>query len=292
MRQTVVGVFDRYEEARRAAALLRDSGFGSDAVHVTESTFDEGDTPSHTQHGSAGIVENIRSFFTEIFGAGERDEVSAYAEAVRRGGAVVKVDVDDDARVDIARDTLQTAGAVDIEERVAEWRQAGWGDGEAGVPASGTPAAGPAYSAGTAEGLAPSRSATTPLGSDEVLPSAGGQSAGARTGQGGVRVYPRAAASSAASPFEGRPGPRDFERYSDDFESDYRSRYAALGGSYDEYLPAYRYGHSMAGDARYGGRPWDEVEPVLRSDWEQRYPDSTWERFKGAVRHAWERVGG
>ena len=77
-----------------------------------------------------------------------------------------------------------------------------------------------------------------------------------------------------------------------DFRSDFQSRYAASGGSYETYLPAYRYGYEMASDPRYTGRSFDEVETDLRKDYGQRYPDSTWERMKDAIRYGWNRVTG
>jgi uncharacterized protein (TIGR02271 family) len=75
-----------------------------------------------------------------------------------------------------------------------------------------------------------------------------------------------------------------------DYRTHWNSNYAAAGGSYDEYAPAYRYGASMAGGEKYRGRAWNDVEPSLKSDWETRYPGSAWEKFKAAVRHGWEKI--
>jgi uncharacterized protein (TIGR02271 family) len=74
------------------------------------------------------------------------------------------------------------------------------------------------------------------------------------------------------------------------YRNHWTSNYAQDGGLYDDYDPAYRYGSSMAGSDLYRGRPWNEVEPTLRSDWETKYPGSTWEKMKAAVRHGWERI--
>ena len=64
MRQTVVGVFDRYESARHAANLLADSGFAPDAVQVA------GDEESLREEGrESGLMERVRSFFAEVFGS-------------------------------------------------------------------------------------------------------------------------------------------------------------------------------------------------------------------------------
>ena len=72
--------------------------------------------------------------------------------------------------------------------------------------------------------------------------------------------------------------------YDDDFRSDWNTRYATMGGSYDDYAPAYRYGSTLGADTRYKGRSWDEVETNARSDWQTKYPGSSWDNFKAAVR--------
>jgi uncharacterized protein (TIGR02271 family) len=77
------------------------------------------------------------------------------------------------------------------------------------------------------------------------------------------------------------------------YRNDWQTNYASLGGTYDDYAPAYRYGYDMRRDARYQGRNWDDVESDLRSDWDTRYGSSgssTWERMKAAVRSGWDRM--
>lgn len=74
------------------------------------------------------------------------------------------------------------------------------------------------------------------------------------------------------------------------FRTHWQSNYATSGGRYEDYDPAYRYGSSMAANASYRGRPWDDVEPELRSNWESSYPQSAWEKFKAAVREGWDRM--
>src|SRR5689334_16224650 len=129
MRQTVVGVFDRYPAAQHAARILEDSGFEHDRVHVAGA---EGDGDAAAREDE-GIMASIRHFFSDLFGPGDSREMGTYAEAVRRGGAVVKVEVDD-AEVDKARETLQQAGAIDIDEKVEEWRASGWSPGVDDLP--------------------------------------------------------------------------------------------------------------------------------------------------------------
>ena len=48
-----------------------------------------------------------------------------YAEAVRRGGALVTVRADD-ARADEAEAIIRRHGAFDIEDRATQWKSAGW----------------------------------------------------------------------------------------------------------------------------------------------------------------------
>ena len=75
-----------------------------------------------------------------------------------------------------------------------------------------------------------------------------------------------------------------------EFRRDYDAHYANTGAPYDEYRRAYTHGATLGQDERYRGFDWQQVEPNAREDWESRYPDSGWERFKAAVRHGWERV--
>lgn len=75
-------------------------------------------------------------------------------------------------------------------------------------------------------------------------------------------------------------------RYRNHFQQNY-----GAGGTaqFDEYAPAYRYGNDLRRDQQYANRGWNDIEPNARADWEKKSP-GTWERFKGAIRHAWEDV--
>jgi uncharacterized protein (TIGR02271 family) len=79
-------------------------------------------------------------------------------------------------------------------------------------------------------------------------------------------------------------------RYDDDFRSHFKTRYGTSGANYETYAPAYGYGYEMASDDRYKGRRWEDVETHLRTDYERRYPGSTWDRMKDSIRYGWERV--
>lgn len=71
------------------------------------------------------------------------------------------------------------------------------------------------------------------------------------------------------------------------YHDHFKTAYAATGSTYEQYAPAYTYGAGLRSDARYSGRDWNTIEPEIRSDWETRHPGSAWDRFKGAIQHAW-----
>lgn len=78
------------------------------------------------------------------------------------------------------------------------------------------------------------------------------------------------------------------------YRNHWNSVYGASGEAYDTYRPAYSYGSEMALNEKYRGRPWNDVETDLRSDWDTRYlgdgGPSTWEKMKAAIRHGWDRM--
>lgn len=75
-------------------------------------------------------------------------------------------------------------------------------------------------------------------------------------------------------------------------EDNFREHFGSFyndGSVYDDYAPAYRYGSTMRDDSRFAQRHWDDAEPELRDNWESSNP-SSWDKFKAAVRHGWERM--
>jgi uncharacterized protein (TIGR02271 family) len=77
-------------------------------------------------------------------------------------------------------------------------------------------------------------------------------------------------------------------------ESDLRALHEGTsrrGERFERYEPAYRYGSALGADERYRQAEWTDVEPQARRAWEERNA-GTWEEFKDAVRHAWEKVTG
>jgi uncharacterized protein (TIGR02271 family) len=377
MDQTVIGVFDTYEHAERAQQQLISRGFSANDVQVRAHGADlsgagrsgtTATTATTTDH-DVGFMDSVRNFFSDLFGP-DADDAGHYSEAVRRGGAVVAVTVSDESRVDSAREALAATGAVDIEKRVAEWKESGY--------QGYSPAAAP-Y---TRDEIAQERSRVIPVVEEELevgkrqvdlgsvrvvsrmvetpvnesvtlreehasierrpvdrpaseadLANFGGESIEVReTAEKAVvnktaRVVEEVSVGKTATERteqvsdtvrktvvdvqnDGRntgagisgsmmgttadnmAATNTSADYDDAFRSDWNTRYASMGGSYDDYAPAYRYGSTLGADTRYKGRSWDEIESDARNDWQTRYPNSTWENFKAAVRHGWERVSG
>ena len=298
MEQTVIGVFDTYDHAERARQQLIARGFSANDVQVRAHGADlaaagTASTTSTASHADVGFMDSVRNFFADLFGP-DQDDAGHYSEAVRRGGAVVAVTVADEKRVDSAREALSATGAVDIEKRVAEWRQGGY----EGYRSDTAP-----Y---TSDEIASERTRGTPVveqgldhgmrqvdpGAVRVVSRMGAVPISDVQNSAGMAGMAGTSGSMMGTTADNMGATRTSADYDDDFRSDWNTRYAAMGGSYDDYAPAYRYGSTLGTDTRYQGRAWNDIESGARGDWQTRYPESSWENFKAAVRHGWERVTG
>jgi hypothetical protein len=81
----------------------------------------------------------------------------------------------------------------------------------------------------------------------------------------------------------------DFEEFEDDLRNNYKTNFSKSDYSFEQFLPAYRYGYTLANDRRYSSGDWGSVEPDARRYWEESN-EGTWDEFKNAVRYAWEKV--
>lgn len=91
---------------------------------------------------------------------------------------------------------------------------------------------------------------------------------------------------------------RSWNEVKGQYEREWEEKY---GGSaerrwkYDE--PGYRCGYAAAHDRRYRGRAWEEVEPQLRSEYEEwahragyHEEEHGWDRAVEGIRHVWDRL--
>ena len=117
MRQIVVGTFDQQDSARAAIVALANDRFDPRRVHAIETRVPEfADEPAPAPAiVEDRMVDHLRNFFAGLFGVGH--DVTAYAAAMRRGGAVVRVDVDDQPQAVRAELAFVNAGAIDVTRR-------------------------------------------------------------------------------------------------------------------------------------------------------------------------------
>ena len=120
MRQIVVGTFDQQDSARAAIVALANERFDPRRVHAIETRVlvlddEPGATPAPAVVVDDSMADHLRNFFAGLFGV--EPDVTSYAAAMRRGGAVVRVDVDDQPQAARAEQAFAKAGAIDITRR-------------------------------------------------------------------------------------------------------------------------------------------------------------------------------
>lgn len=120
MRQIVVGTFDQQDSARAAIAALANDRFDPRRVHAIEThthVLDDEPVPAPPPPiTDDSVADHLRNFLAGLFGV--THDVSVYAAAMRRGGAVVRVDVEDQPEAVRAELAFVKAGAIDITRRM------------------------------------------------------------------------------------------------------------------------------------------------------------------------------
>jgi hypothetical protein len=115
MRQIVVGTFDQQDAARAAIVALANDRFDPRRVHAIETRIhglDDERALAPLPVVEDSLVDPLRHFLAGLFD-GEHD-VTAYAAAIRQGGAVVRVDVDGPPEAARAEQAFAKAGAIEI----------------------------------------------------------------------------------------------------------------------------------------------------------------------------------
>jgi hypothetical protein len=294
MQRTLIAVFDNRGDAESAIEELVLAGFSRQQIRLSD-----GDptgtasaitgAPGTKPATAGGLADSIRNFLGSMFGTDNSEHVQKYSDAVTRGHQVLTLTTADEPEVERAASIVERYGPVDIDEHAAQWgggalageaMRMGAGAQQQSASMSqqsmqGAPGSVQGNAEGIAQGAAQAGSQQRTTGIDTGNPEAVRSS---------VKVFTHVAEPSLDSSAETEDAD---ELY---FRSHYNSNYAGTGDNFDEYAPAYQYGSSMAGDEQYRGQPWKDVEPALRSDWEDRNPGSAWSKFKAAVRHGWERI--
>lgn len=239
MAQTLVALFNSFAEASQAADRLAQEGIArSDMnIHTQESSLGTtDDTLNATDGGSTRTVVDDRTtaphehstggiahFFKHLFGDDEvPEEAGHYQESLRRGHGLLTVDVADQSRVEAVRAALDDAGAINIDERVAQWKGSGY---------NGYDNSAPVY---TADEIAADRQAFAVV--KEEL------SVGKReVSTGGVRVYSRLTETPVRESVNLREEHASIERHAVDrpaTEADFKEGFVEIRESAEEAVVA------------------------------------------------------
>ncbi len=287
MASTVVGMFDRIIGAEDAIQQLENAGIPRNDISlvaqaecaqaVVETSLVAGAGAGAAIGGVAGLLLGLVGFaipgigpilaagpiaaaFTAggigaaaggIFGVLKRmnipeNDAHYYADAVRRGCALLLVKARNRAEAERARQVLNRTAVVE--------------DSPVSDDAD--------YVAGSHSGL---QAVHLRRGSGPEMPQ--GPLSGARV----YNVDGREAGLAQGS----------FEHIETAWKSGFAASFQHLGYRYEQFRPAYRYGHALCDGGRHEGRAWIEIESEVRTDWENRNPH-TWEQVKEAIRYAWE----
>ena len=128
--RTLTALFDTKDAADRAVRDLEEAGIPREHITQHGGASTTSATTSSASDDGRGFWDSLKDFFMP-----EEDRY-AYAEGVKRGGYLVAVRCDE-ANYNRVMDILDTEGAVDLDEREANWRSEGW----TGYQATGATAA-------------------------------------------------------------------------------------------------------------------------------------------------------
>lgn len=310
MTHTLAAIFDNRADANGAREALIDAGFDVDSIQLSDSAAIAGagqqfDTIVSSNEAGEVIADKIKHFFSRCFGTDYREH-SIYSEAIKRGCLVLTIQADSREQARNAAVIVETFEPLDINQQQARWGAGGW----AGVEMEQGSTVIPQPDTALQQSSQQQRdfSQTAQRGSEEMAqPMQSGSSAsqqGIQEAGSMQRAEPGAESPQSVPSWHDssrrlppNQGSLNIQRgdslgISEDtyFRAHWLDTFSYMGGTYQEYDPAYRYGASMANRATYQGSAWKDAEPELRETWERDYPESHWDKFKEAVRAGWARM--
>lgn len=315
MANAVVAVFDQYTEAQSTVNELLVSGFDQNEVKLNAE-----ESPEREPERTTGV----KGFFQDLFGKGKEDddEIRLYDEAVRHGNYVVTVIASTDERSELASEVMSHHHPIDIDRRSDEWRQE---QSNTSSTSDSIPVIEEEVKIGKREVAGGSVRVfknvyESPVEEDVILreervvvervpvDKPADQADLGAFKEGTMEFHERkeepVISKKARVVEEVRIGKEvqertekiretarrsdvEVQRTGDDpYRAHWEQNYASQGGRYEDWAPGYEYGSTAASSELYRGRPFDEIEPQLRTEWEGKYPESKWERFKESVKHA------
>jgi stress response protein YsnF len=138
MTKTLVALYETVTTAEQVGHELIDDGVARSDIHLALNH-----TQSHALHNATGVQEaayegaNLVETLADL--GVPYDEAFAYAEGVRRGGALVVVESSEE-QAERGMAILQRLQPVDIHTRTAQWQQEGWTGAEAHAKTAATTA--------------------------------------------------------------------------------------------------------------------------------------------------------
>lgn len=115
MAQTVIGIFDNQSEAQNAVEQLVDNGFSRSSIDVSAQ---DASTTTDTTETKRDNDDSISGFFKSLFSSD--DDVDRYSTVANRG-SVITVHAQSAQEAERAADILDEYGAVDVNERAAQY---------------------------------------------------------------------------------------------------------------------------------------------------------------------------
>ncbi|HEU4329191.1 MAG TPA: hypothetical protein VFS21_38990 [Roseiflexaceae bacterium] len=270
MVKLVVGLFDRFEDARQTLDGLVAAGVARGVVSAVAGaeagrTLDQAAQLALTGVGPALVAGPLAGALVRADGdlvgrlteAGvPHPDAEVYHEALRRGGSLLLASVPEDL-VGPTVAALERHGPVALDARATDLRSSGWrGYADGQRPYSAEEIA--AFQARQGNG-APAEAAGPVLAGQPAAP----------------------AAQPAVLP--------SYEDYDGRFRDFYNAHLTRSGYTYEQCGPVFRFAYALGRDRRYNRHDWPHVEREARRLWEERNPNS-WDRFKDAICYAWEHV--
>jgi stress response protein YsnF len=138
MAATVIGFFDNPTEAQTAVQRLESSGISRDRIDVSSgntgtssvnydnSTSDDNRDRDRNSDGENGITR----FFKNLFGGDDDDNANRYSKVAQGSNSIVTVHTESRDEAETAADILDDCGAVDVDERAAQYGYSNTGNTE------------------------------------------------------------------------------------------------------------------------------------------------------------------
>lgn len=135
MAQTVIGFFDDASEAQDAVEKLQSSGISRDRIDVSKGSTAETGTmglnttatgmdattaEGRTIDEKGRNTNRITDFFNSLFG-GHNNDADRYSHVAGRSNSIVTVHAQTNDEAETAADILDDCGAVDVDERAAQY---------------------------------------------------------------------------------------------------------------------------------------------------------------------------